>query len=99
MESASLFRRPETHRMTAVAWPISTLWVVPTPGPSALTRSKHESRYVVVREQPFAPPELELLGALGVTQQPKGAFSLGSPFVLHHIEKNSHDPEKKTTPR
>ena len=83
--------------MSVVARPISILWVVPTPGPSALTRSKHESRDAIVRGQPFAPPELEVLGALGVTQQPKGAFSLGSPFVLT-ISKNSQDPEKKTTP-
>ena len=87
MEPASLFQRPETHRMTEVAWPISKLRVVPTPGPSALNRSKHESRDVVVREQPFALPEMEDLGARGVTQQPKGAFSLGSAFIVHRVVK------------
>ena len=63
--------------MTVVAWTISKLRVAPTPGPSALTRSMHESRCAVVREETFALPELEDLGARGVTQQPKGAFSLG----------------------
>ena len=38
-------------------------------------------------------PELEELGALGATQQPKGAYSLGSPSVLHVETRRSQSGE------
>ena len=52
-----------------------------------MTKSKHKSIDVVVRQQPFVLPEQEELGALGVTQQLKGAHFLGSPSVVLLFEK------------